>query len=634
MRQELLKADDATIEDAVKYADPMVLRAILFQLTGDTDLQNIPLKSALRGYYEYFTPANDEDVAWIRGKAVAFLKKYRDAGAPDIDIGPQDRLPTSISLLYGEPIEPRFQDFFLQDLAIDPWARGLKWEKAPDRSRLDEFTVTIIGAGLGGLNAAAQLKKAGIRYTVIEKNSGVGGTWHENRYPGARVDTPSRSYTNVFGVNFGYPNPYCEWHENERYFNWVADEFGVREDIVFDTEVRSLTWDEATSTWEIAMHGPDGERTMRSNAVITAVGFLNRPNIPEIPGAETFEGSSWHTARWADGADLAGKRIAVIGTGCTGYQLIPELAKVAEHVTIFQRTPQWLFQVPGYTEPFAPQVAWLDRNMPFHSNFMRAQTANNAWFSRLTQVDPDFDDPYSCNPMNKMARDVSLQFLHSKISDPKLLEIMTPKHPVWSARAVVVDPKWSILDVLQQESTTLVTTGIKEINATGIQDQDGVHHDADIIVYATGFRAADYFYPMEVRGRDGITLEAIWGEDGAKAYRGSMMPGFPNFWSIYGPNTNGSLQVATFHEMIAYFAMRCIERLILDDKKEVEVKREPFDEYNALVDRRNLQKVWSDKRADNYYWTNKTRTAVQCPFTNTEMWELLYRPDFSHLDLR
>jgi len=634
MRTELLEASDAVIEDAIGYAHPMVLRGILYQLTGDPELEDISLTTALRGYYEYYTPAKEVDVVAIRRKAVDFLKRYRDSGAGPIDIGPRERLPISLALMFGQPVASEHEDFFIQDLAIDPWARGLKWQQTPDPKRLADFSVTVIGAGLGGLNAAAQLKKAGIRHTVIEKNAGVGGTWYENRYPGARVDTPSRSYTNVFGVDFNYPNPYCEWTENERYFNWVADEFGVRENITFNTEVRSLVWDEDESMWTITMDGPDGRYVTRSNAVITAVGFLSRPNIPDLPGASQFEGLSWHTARWPQGMDLSGKRVAVIGTGCTGYQMIPELAREAAHLTVFQRTPQWVFPVPGYTEPFPPQISWLDRNLPFHTNFMRAQSANTAWFTKLTTIDPEFDDPHACNAMNKMARDVCVNFLNDKIADPELAKIMTPKHPVWSARAVVVDPQYGIFDAIQRDNTTLVTSGIKQINARGIEDQDGIQHDADIIVYATGFRAADYFYPMEIRGRGGMTVGELWGQDGPKAYRGCMMPGFPNFWSIYGPNTNGGLGAAAFHEMIALFAMKCIEQMFLTGKTTVEVKKEPYVEYNELLDRLNLQRVWSDKRADNYYWTHNTRTAVQCPFTNTEIWSYLNHPQFEHLEMQ
>ena len=179
---------------------------------------------------------------------------------------------------------------WLEQLALDPWVRKLDWPQTPPEQDLRNFKVAVIGAGMGGLNAAVQLKHAGIPYFVIEKNEDVGGTWFENRYPGARVDTPSRTYTHTYGVNFEYPNPYCPQRENLKYFRWVADHFDVRKDITFKTEVKSVIWDEDAKLWEIKAEGPDGPRSWRVNAVIASVGFLSRPNLPDIEGIETFKG--------------------------------------------------------------------------------------------------------------------------------------------------------------------------------------------------------------------------------------------------------------------------------------------------------------------------------------------------------
>jgi 4-hydroxyacetophenone monooxygenase len=627
-RPELLAASDQQIEDAIQYADPMVLRAILYQLTGDPDVSTVETKTILRGYYEGIIPAHEEDIAMLRTKAADFLKSYRDLGAGPIGSGPPERLPTSLELLFGAPIPRENIDLYLEELALDPWARALQWQAEPDSERVRDFSVTIIGAGMGGLNAALQLKHMGIRFTVIEKNAGVGGTWHENRYPGARVDTPSRSYTHIFGVDFPYPNPYCPGSENERYFNWIADSYGLRGDIIHNTEVESLTWDEAAAMWEIRARGPEGERTFRSNVVITSVGFLNRPNIPSIEGADSFRGKSWHSARWPEQEDFQGKKIVQIGTGSTGYQMAAELALAAGHLTLCQRTPQWLFPVPGYRSPLPAQIGWLDRNLPFHTNFMRVRSANNGWFIKMTTIDPEFDDPHACSPNNKRARDACITFLESKISDPGLRAKMTPEHPVWSARAVVVDTEYSVLDAIQADNVTLVTSGIARITPDGIEDADGVRHDADIIVYATGFKAWEYLYPMKVTGKGGRTTEDLWAPDGARAYLGCMLPGFPNFFSIYGPNTNGGLPVATFHEMTAWYAMQCIEKLILEDKRSIEVREDAYWRYNRLVDEKNRTKVWSDPRAHNYYWQENGRSATMNPFTPPEMWHSLRKPDF------
>ena len=633
VRPELREASDAVIEDAVGYGEPMVLRGLLYQLTGDDELKSMTLKRERVGRIETVAPASDAEVALVRRKAADFLKRYRDAGAGPIGYGPSERLPTSLALVVGEEIMAEALDLMIEETALDPWARSLKWESSPDPERLQQFSVTIIGAGMGGLNAAVQLKRAGIRYNIVEKNPNVGGTWFENHYPGARVDTPSRGYTNLFGVDFPYPYPYGPHAENQKYYDWVADRFDLRRDIAFGTEVRSLTWDEQAAIWDIRAEGPDGEVRLRSNAVITGVGFLNRPNLPDIDGMAEFEGPSWHTARWPDDVEWRGKRIAVIGTGCTGYQLVPELAREAARVTVFQRTPQWLLPVPGYLSPYPAQLLWLDRNLPYHTNFMRFRTFYGAGpdFTKVFDIDPDFDDPHTRSAANKAARDRSIEFLKAKLKDQDLVDIMTPNHPPWSARPVAVDADDCVLDALLRDNVTLVTRGIRRINRTGIEANDGTQHDVDIIVYATGFRAADFLYPMTITGRGGQTIEDLWSAEGARAYLGCMAPAFPNLWMLYGPNTNGGLPVAQFHEVTTLYAMRCMERLILEGRRSIEVTDEAFWRYNREVDRLNAIKIWADPRAHNYWWTKHGRTSSQIPFTGYQIRDMLQRPEFADM---
>jgi 4-hydroxyacetophenone monooxygenase len=632
-RPELRAAEDSVIDDAIGYADPMVLRGLLYQLTGDPEVAATGVRVVEAGMGNAVLPATDPDVALLRRKGAEFLKGYRDRGAGVIGIGPRERLPVSLGLMLGEAPEGENLLHHIEELGIDPAARSLRWRESPDPARLKDFSVTVIGAGMGGLNAALQLREAGFPVTVIEKNAGVGGTWWENRYPGARVDTASRSYTHIFGVDFPYPNPFCEWRENVKYFNWVADAFDLRRHIQFETEVKALTWDEAAQEWAIDLEGPQGARTIRSRAVITAVGLLSRPLIPEIPGGDTFEGASWHTARWPQDVELKGKRIVVIGTGCTGYQMVPELALEAERVTVFQRTPQWLFPTPGYRSPFPPQVNWLDRNLPFHTNFMRARACTLDGLANLARIDPAFEDPHAVSPLNKRARDASLGFLRKKLSDAALVEAMTPPHPVWSARAVIVDPEYSILDALERGNVTLVTAGIARIEPRGVVAKDGALHAADVIVYATGFRATELLYPMTITGRGGQTLHELWAKDGPRAYLGCMMPGFPNLWSIYGPNTNGGLNVASFHEKIALYALQCLEALVLGSGDAIEVRPDAYWRYNHLVDERNRGMAWSDPRANNYYWTEHGRSATMNPFFTAEMSAFLRKPDFADLEL-
>jgi cation diffusion facilitator CzcD-associated flavoprotein CzcO len=631
-QSELLTATDETIDDAVKYADPMVLRGLLYQLTGDESIAATEVATITIRNVEITSVSNPSDVALIQAKAAAFLKSYRDQGAGAIPYGPPERLPRSLNLAAGTDLPASEFQLWLEQLALDPWARGLVWQEPPPAQELRNFVVAVIGAGMGGLNAAVQMKHAGIPYFVIEKNDEVGGTWHENRYPGARVDSPSRTYTHIYGVDFEYPNAFCPQSENLRYFKWVADHFDIRKDITFKTEVKSVIWDETAKLWEIKADGPNGPRVWRANAVVTSVGFLARPNMPSIEGMETFEGKAFHTARWPGDLDLKGKRVAVIGTGATGYQLIPELAKLAGHTFVFQRTPNWCFDTKGYLDPFPPQVNWLDRNFPYIRNFIRFRVG---WLTgpesvlKTMRIDPEFKDEHARSARNKKVREQQLAFITRKLANrPDLIEKMTPVAPPYSARPIIVDANYCIYDALLRDDVTLVTDRIAKIKPNGIEVEGGGEYPVDIIVYATGFRANDFLWPMEVRGRGGKRIEDLWEKDGARAYLGTMLPGFPNFFMIYGPNTNnfGGLQIVDFEEMVTRFALECFGGLITQKKRTIDISLDAYWRYNDEVDRAEALMIYKDPRAHNYYKNESGRSAANCPIDVRKIWTWLRNP--------
>jgi 4-hydroxyacetophenone monooxygenase len=634
---ELLAESDETIDEAVRHADPMVLRGLVYQLTGDESLAVIRPSSAAGGAGTIRADviqaiSDDRDLEIVRSKAAAFLKSYRDAGAGEISIGPLDRLPRSLSLTAGADIPPAELEMWLELFALDPYARGLEWSEEPPVERLEGFSVIVIGSGMAGLGAAVQLSHAGIPFTVLEKNSSVGGTWYENRYPGCRVDTPSRVYSHVFGVDFVYPGAYCEQSENEKYVNWVADHFDVRKNIVFDTEVKSIVWDDDAKVWEITSDDPDGPRIWRANAVITGVGLLSRPNVPDIPGLDTFDGEWFHTARWPSDFDPRGKRIAVVGSGCTGYQLVPELIKEAGHIVLFQRSPSWVFDVPGYLTEFPPQRIWLEKNFPYLTNFARFAVS---WLRRpgvmkaATEVDPNFDDPIAISPANKQVVEQRLAFMASKFGDrTDLIEKMTPSSPPYASRPVAVDREYSIFDVLLQDDVTLVTEGIREIDEHALVLQDGSTCPVDAIAFATGFKANDFLFPMEIRGRDGVTTQELWAKDGGRAYLGGMLPGFPNFFMLYGPNTNSNYGFQSIHtqELVLRFALECLAGVILQNKKTVEVTSDAYWRFNDELDRAAAVKVFSDPRNQSYYRNQFGRSATNGSIDPRVFWRWLRDP--------
>jgi 4-hydroxyacetophenone monooxygenase len=637
---ELLAADDALIDEAVALADPLALRGLLYQLTGDEELPAMEVKTVFLAFGEGRAMADEADVRSIRDKATALLKTLRGGAVDEVPLGPSERLLSSLCLAAGDEVPEEDLELWLEETGIDPWARGLEWREPPSPDRLEAFRVVVVGAGMAGLNAAVLLRQAGIRFTVVEKNSGVGGTWFENRYPGARVDTPSRSYMHIFGADFPYSSPFCQWHENVEYFNWAADEFDVRRDIVFDTEVTSCTWDDETSTWLVHAVGPSGEQELRADAVISAVGFLSRPSVPSIEGSEGFRGPAFHTARWPGDLDLAGKRVAVIGTGCSGYQTFPEIARRAGHAFLFQRTPQWVLPTKGYLQPFPDPVTWLNRNMPFYANFMRfrSQWVSGPKSAALQKtIDPSWADPHSRNAANARMRENCVEFIRTKLaSRPELVDRMIPPHPVWGARPVLADADDCILDALLRDNVDLVSDGIARITSTGIETVDGQSYDVDVIVYATGFKANDFLWPMEVRGRDGVDVEELWSKDGPRAYLGTMLPGFPNMFLLYGPNTNpmGGLGVSQHEEMMTRYALEVIQMLIVDGYEAIEPKADAYWRYNDALDRRERTLIYGEPTVRNYYRCEHDRSAANCPFPGNWMWGWLRKPDVDDLVIR
>jgi 4-hydroxyacetophenone monooxygenase len=631
VRQELLEATDATIDDAIEHADPMVLRGLVYQLTGDEEVARMELTSEQFANFYVNRIAKDSDVALLRRKAAAFLKTYRDQGAGDIDLGAPERLHRSLSLTAGVDLPEEERELWLEQTALDPWARGLAWPVQPTPEQRANFKVAVIGSGLSGLDAAVMLKRAGIPFVMFEKNPEVGGTWYENSYPGARVDSPSRSYTHLFGVSFPYPYSFCPRDENLRYMRWVADHFGVRDRISFDTEVESVVWDDARDEWVLRARGPSGAIALRANAVISCVGFLSRPKLPEIAGMQTFAGVACHTAQWPRDLDVTGKRVAVIGSGASGYQTLPEIAKQASHTCLFQRTPSWCFENPSYVQPLPEQVTWLDRNFPFLVNFVRFRLSfvyGPDSVKASARRDPAFEDPHTGSAANKRTRDDRIAFIRKKLAArPDLIEKMIPVAPPMSSRPVLIDTEDSIFEALLRDDVSLVSEPIERITPKGIR-AGGVEHEFDVIVYATGFKANDFLWPMQIRGRRGVKIEDLWAEDGARAYIGSMLPGFPNFFMAYGPNTNnfGGFQIIDLLEIEIRFALQCIAGLITQDKRTVEVTDDAYRRFNAELDREESFMLYMDPRVSNYYRNQHGRSAVNCPIDFRRMWRWLRDP--------
>ena len=476
----------------------------------------------------------------------------------------------------------------------------------------------VIGAGMAGVLSGIRLRQAGYEdWIVYEKGDSVGGTWRENTYPGLSCDVPSHIYSYAFEPNPDWSQRFSPGAEIRRYFEGVADKYGILPRIRFNEEVERLEF--RKGRWHLTLKS--GKRD-EADVVIAATGVLHHPMIPEIPGLGSFAGACFHSARWDHSVPTDGKRVGVIGTGSTAIQITSALVPSVAKFSLFQRTPQWIApqENAAYTE--AEKASFREDPIAFRKLADGLAKAFHESFSNGV-VDANSEQM-------KNLEAACRENLEKSVKDPVLREKLRPNYRAACKRLIM---SGDFYDAIQQPNAELVTEGIERIEPGGVRTKDGKLHELDVLVLATGFRVDRFLRPMKVIGRDGVDLEDAW-KDRPKAYLSISIPGFPNLWSIYGPNTNGGLGPGAFHELVTRYALECMERLILDDKKEIEAKEDAYRRYNQVVDEGNARKVWSDPRAHNYYWTEYGRSAVMCPFRPSEIWRMLRHPDFEDLIVR
>ncbi|HEX3947800.1 MAG TPA: NAD(P)/FAD-dependent oxidoreductase, partial [Acidimicrobiales bacterium] len=469
----------------------------------------------------------------------------------------------------------------------------------------------------------------GIDYLVVEKNQGVGGTWYENTYPGARVDVASRSYSYSFEPSYPWEHHYALQPEITGYFDYVADKYGLAEHIRFETEVESARWLEADGLWEVRLRSTaTGDvDTVVVNAIVSAVGLFNRPKEPDLEGLEDFAGHLVHTSKWDHDYDLAGKRVALIGTGASGTQLVAGIAPLVSSLSIFQRAGTWVSNLPNYTDQIHATERWLIQHFPYYVNWVRILTTYSLSDKRLPiyDVDEDWDDLDSVSEINHKMRTSLVDYMMGQIGDrPDLVAKCVPTYPVMAKR-LPKDNGW--FQALKRDNVDLVVEAIDRITETGVRTVDGVDHDVDLLVLATGFRVNDFLWPMRIEGTDGVTLEEAWQKDGARAYLGITIPGFPNLFCMYGPNSNSkSGGICMWGEFQARYLTLCMKYLIEHDRRSLSVRPEVFDEFNRTLDDRLRNAVWLDPRQVSYYRNAFNRVATNAPWATLEYWQMTREP--------
>ncbi len=436
-------------------------------------------------------------------------------------------------------------------------------------------SVLIIGAGFGGIGLGFLLRRAGIRsFTILEKAQSLGGTWRENTYPGAACDVPSHMYQYSFAPKADWSRKWAPQAEILQYMTEVAEDSGVVDHIRFGIAVEGAIWDEETRQWVVTV--ADG-RTIRADILVSAVGQLHHPATPEIPGLESFPGRTFHSAQWPADLDLHGRRVGVVGTAASAVQVVPAIADDTQHLTVFQRSANWI--LPRGDRPYRDWEQRAFASIPGMARVYRT------WI--WANYEARFPTLRGRRAFVRLAERMLHRHLNDKVTDPDLRRQLTPDYPVGARRVLSADDYYP---ALMRADVDLVTTPIDRLTPEGVQLSDGRSIPLDVVVWATGFRSTEFLAPMDIIGREGRRLGNDW-RDGARAFLGLSLPGYPNLFIMYGPNTNlGHNSILFMLECQARHIVTCLQGMHHGD--EIEVRADVFEEFNTRLQADLARTVW------------------------------------------
>ncbi|GAA0612320.1 NAD(P)/FAD-dependent oxidoreductase [Sporichthya brevicatena] len=620
--------DAEMLRSALAVANIPCLVPLLYQLTGDRKWLADPYRpTRAKGTDDHDDGGLPDDVQLEIRRATHDAVMAWAAGRPIAAPAPSgDDLLGLASLCVAEEVPVEYEPLAAEQLEFRPSALASK-----TACREVDLSVVVIGAGISGMTASKYLTDLGVPHTVIEKNPRVGGTWIENRYPGCGVDTPSYLYQLSY-----YPRAWSQYfgkrQELDDYLTELADHFDLHRSIRFSTVVERLTWEEGAKRWRIEVRNPDGSHeTLVAQVVISAAGQLNIPQVPRLDGVEKFTGPLFHSARWPADLDLTGKRVAVVGTGASAMQIVPAIADSVAKLDVYQRSPQWIMPNPNYFRAVSPQVHWLMANVPFYSAWYRFRLA---WMfmDRIhasLQRDPNWPHPErSLNAVNDSHRRMLTKYIESELEGrPDLVEKALPTYPPFGKR-MLQDNGW--YRTLRKPQVELITSGVTALTETGVVTERDEERPADIVVFATGFRAhAPIGY--DVVGRNGARLSDVWGEDDPRAYLGIATPGFPNLFFMYGPNSNlghGGSFIFLAESQINYI-VDLLTQMIDNDVAAVDCRPEVCDKYNADLDAAHERMVWTHEGMDTWYRNSRGRVVSVMPWRVVDYWTMTRSADLN-----
>jgi len=635
--------DEAFIRRAVELAEPNALRVALYQITGDPELLGYELeeRKVWRISRQSIVTVVERDRAKVQEKACRWLVDHLDELESFVEEKPDDE---KLRLLLREglgvdPDEMRTNNFDeLKAMAsFEEWPLFFAhWTDGRRPEIPADFKVAIVGAGFNGLATAILLDQLGIPFVMYERRPEVGGTWSNNRYPEVRVDGASTTYQLGFVKRHPWTEYYAQGPEVRDYIEMVAKRYGVFDRIQLSTEVTSLVWNEETSRWDIEARR--GERVLResANVIAGATGLFNKPRDLVVEGLSDFAGDVLHTARWPEPPyDFTGKRVAVIGNGSTGVQLVKPVAEVAAELYHVVRTPKWIQPQVNYGEKVQPELTWLLQRMPYYWNwdrFMWTAPVTSDSSRDLQRADPEWQAKGGIySKASDELRFAILDYWREQLDgDEELVARLTPDYPPWGQR-MVTDNGW--FTTLRKDHVHLLLGSIDHVDAEGVVMEDGTRADVDVIIAASGFDVDSFMSPIRIVGRGGETLEERWEREGKgpRAFNALNVPGFPNLFVMYGPNAEGGAgggSVTGRMQLWANNLATLTVHLIEKGYRSFSVKEEVYEAHNAIIDERNSRTVAMEPNAvRTSYRVSHGRLQVASPWTPKEHWEAVVHPD-------